>query len=217
MSFNNKCSLCKINKYNTTFYVQTPSYYRNKASNHYYFCNLNCMNEFKKMHTCEYCGYDSGLTYYDDDGLMYCNDHPGNIMSCYEFRVGKYFCDYCSTDKNANLCKCYIVDINDDDGSYEFICEDCFSPYKNNFNPDDKYIRNCYYEMNSNKNFIRISKKNNHIVLNKKIIKIINKSNNGKCIECDINNADILFNYCGHLSICEKCYQNYNDKCPICL
>lgn len=213
----NKCDLCKINECKTNFYVQTPSYYRNKSSGHYYFCDLDCMNEFKKKYTCEYCGYDSGLKYNEEDDLMYCCDNPSNIMSCYEFRIGKYFCDWCLMNKDTNICKCFIVqhdDDNDDDYSYEFICESCFTPNKNNFNPDNKYPKNCCYEISSNKNFIRILN-NDDIILNKKIIKIINKSNNGKCYECEINDANIVFNKCGHLSICDECYL-HNDECPMC-
>ena len=76
------CNICG-EKGTTQYYSQTMTYYRNKASGHYYFCSEACKTIFDHTKKCKYCGY------YDDlipteDGFMLCTSDEHWNPTCYE-------------------------------------------------------------------------------------------------------------------------------------
>lgn len=73
-----KEQMCKMlyvnncpNKSNEKYRVQTTSYYRNQGFQNY-FCSETCMDEFRKYHCCQKCGYANDLIISEKDNLAYC-------------------------------------------------------------------------------------------------------------------------------------------------
>ena len=144
------CDQCNTNQKLPAFYLQTPSYYRNKSSGHYFFCSQECMNNYTKSKVCYLCHYQQSLVEHTD-GFMYCTDNPNRIMSCYDRVVGNYNCDYCKKSKNVYEDICYILrPPNGDDRT--FMCEECFAPYKNQI----KNRRFICEEFHGNPNYIQL-------------------------------------------------------------
>lgn len=76
------CDQCKKGPARPEFYSQTSSYYRNKASGHYYFCGKACKDAFNATRRCKWCGYGSSLQD-TRDGYVLCSDNVYDVP-CYD-------------------------------------------------------------------------------------------------------------------------------------
>jgi hypothetical protein len=130
------CAYCNINESNINFYVQTPSYYRNKASKHYFLCSEKCKTNCIKEKTCKKCGYGCDLILMDDYSL--CTDYP-NDTSCYEKEISnkiKVECCFCLKTKNINYENKIkintLVEMN--------VCDECMKVFDNIENVNKSYI-----------------------------------------------------------------------------
>ena len=146
-----------MNKKLKQYYIQTPSYYRNKASGHYFFCSSECHENFENEKVCKRCHYMGGSNLIKPEGqnFVLCIDYPGDI-SCYDNFTKT--CSFCLNNQN---------NIDDDEDEDEDIviwnshneidyncCTRCFQIYKHivlkidefehNYNEDDKLCEFCY-------------------------------------------------------------------------
>ena len=108
------CNICS-KEGNKEFYTQTMTYYRNKASGHYYFCSNDCKTIFCNTKKCKYCGYYSDLLPIDE-GFMLCTSDAYWNPSCYDkYFIRKQF----KTDKDEAIKR-------------DFTIEDLYSNVENN-------------------------------------------------------------------------------------
>jgi len=99
------CSICS-EEGNKEFYTKTMTYYRNKASGHYYFCSNDCKTIFCNTKKCKYCGYYSDLLPIDE-GFMLCTSDEHWNPSCYDkYFIRKQF----KTDKDEAIKRDFTVD-----------------------------------------------------------------------------------------------------------
>ena len=123
------CDYCDSNTKLPQYYIQTPSYYRNKASGHYFFCSEECKNKFENEKICKHCHYkDSSNKKPEGESFLLCTSHPcGEREACY-YKYVSDKCSFCwnenSTTDKLNL-RCSINNVN------YYSCDDCFSIYKN--------------------------------------------------------------------------------------
>jgi hypothetical protein len=200
---NSFCDECGIEKKLKDFYLQTPSYYRNKASGHYYFCTETCRNKFESTKVCKRCHYSSDLKPIGE--FMYCDNYPGEYLSCYEKVLGNFTCDFCDLPKNAYSNGAYILRSDDFENYHKPMCGDCLDPYRSSLFEifDWETARTIKKDKN---NWIMLSEDNTEKL--KSMIEgpkfICNKCNKILSIKKGIN---IINN----LNVCNDCENNESD------
>ena len=86
------CDYCKEKDAIVDYYVQTPSYYRNQSSGHYFMCSQECYDNFCRHNRCRKCGYDGELIFIPEQNYSLCTSYPCDV-SCYDKEVKyKQFC-----------------------------------------------------------------------------------------------------------------------------
>ena len=122
------CDYCNANTKLPQYNIQTPSYYRNKSSWHYFFCSSECKDNFENEKVCKHCHYrdDGNLMRPEGTTFMLCTSHPGGFReSCYAKHIGEK-CSFCwNFDADKLKIWCSIDKLN------YYYCDDCFSIYKN--------------------------------------------------------------------------------------
>ena len=123
------CDYCNTESKLPQYYIQTPSYYRNKSSGHYFFCSSECRDKFENEKICKHCHYqDRELKKPEGTTFMLCTSHPGGYReSCYIKHIGEK-CSFCW--KETDIDKLNLRYSVDDKLNY-YSCDDCFSIYKN--------------------------------------------------------------------------------------
>ena len=123
------CDYCKEKDSIVDYYVQTPSYYRNKSSRHCFMCSQECYNNFCKYNTCNRCGYAENLIFIPEENYSLCTNYPFNI-SCYDKLIKLNHFD----DETAICSFCKIRAEFDwkeiDDDISVNICHNCDEIYK---------------------------------------------------------------------------------------
>ena len=99
------CNICS-KEGNKEFYTQTMTYYRNKASGHYYFCSNDCKTIFCNTKKCKYCGYYSDLLPIDGGFMLCTSDEHWNPSNYDKYFIRKHF----TTDKDEAIKRNFTVD-----------------------------------------------------------------------------------------------------------
>jgi hypothetical protein len=170
---NELCDECNQNKKDINFYLQSVSYYRNKAGSHYYFCSKECKDKYENTKMCKYCHYNQDLK--ELNGCMYCTDNPNEDMSCYQREVGDYGCDYCHETRNCYENTCYKICSPEWESTW--MCGICYEPYKNIVY--DKYDYDLRKKLKNHNNWVKIIHDNG-----KELLSLINKDSKFICNLC---------------------------------
>jgi hypothetical protein len=86
------CDYCKEKDAIVDYYLQTPSYYRNCSSGHYFMCSQECYDNYRIHKTCHKCRYGEDLIFIPEQNYSLCDNYPCDI-SCYDKEVKyKQFC-----------------------------------------------------------------------------------------------------------------------------
>ena len=146
------CDYCNTNNKLPDFYIQTPSYYRNKSSGHFFFCSNDCKTKYKNEKVCKYCGYDQDLKKPEGENFMLCTDYAFQ-ESCYD----KYIRENSPPESHCSFCNRFI----DKEKLYckKDICSDCFEVYKNIvlLNECENHNNDCVFCEKSNCNHIFVN------------------------------------------------------------
>jgi hypothetical protein len=124
------CDYCNVENAVVDFYVQTPSYYRNKADGHYFMCSNECKTKFNNERTCNGCGYGYKLQM-TDKGYSLCTDYAHDY-SCYEKEV--LFKRYSNGTSQCSFCETIEKDyknVDIDENNHLNVCNKCWDTYKN--------------------------------------------------------------------------------------
>jgi hypothetical protein len=125
------CDHCQNNKKLPQYYIQTPSYYRNKVGGDYFFCSSDCMGKFENEKVCKHCHYygnKEDLQQPTGENFKLCTNYPGD-RSCYEKYMQKKFpelvtqCAFCRTYDDLNFQRTLGEKTHK-------CCENCLNIYK---------------------------------------------------------------------------------------
>ena len=135
------CNICS-KEGNKEFYTQTMTYYRNKASGHYYFCSNDCKTIFCNTKKCKYCGYYSDLLPIDE-GFMLCTSDEYWNPSCYDkYFIRKQF----KIDKEEAIKQGFTVDnLYDNIGNNTIAIDECESDERLIYETSKYLIHNLIY------------------------------------------------------------------------
>lgn len=121
------CDTCHINKKDSHFFLQTTTFYRNKAEQYLFFCSFECLNYYENTMMCKKCHYADNLlpVHTGNESFLLCTDNPYDI-SCYDEYYGKtkipcIFCNYKMIEPEN------IISI-DYDNEYS-MCSECYYVY----------------------------------------------------------------------------------------
>lgn len=129
------CDYCNVKNADVAFYVQTPSYYRNKASGDYFMCSQECHQKFRLEKRCNRCGYADDLIL-TDKGYSLCTNYPHDV-SCYnkeyppiveqveQINQVEHVCNFCR--KLVNIWTSRKID----DKETLYTCDACDKIYEN--------------------------------------------------------------------------------------
>ena len=119
-----ECDYCNQNEKKSEYHSQTLTYYRNKASDNYYFCSNDCKNRFNNEKKCNNCNFHSDLMQPPGETFVLCTNYPFE-KSCYEkYMFNKYGqCSFCKQQPQNELKINETTTIN--------YCNKCCEIYKN--------------------------------------------------------------------------------------